>query len=88
MRHVDGPEFLGSISGQVVGESPDTVVGVRIGPDGPLQRPDAQGFFSFSGLLPGEYQMEFIIPGQPVVRRSARVYAFTESQVVVEGRRR
>ena len=88
MQHVGGPEFLGSIRGQVESESPDEVVGVRIGSDGPVQRPDAAGFFRFSGLRPGEYDLEFIISGQPVTHQSARVYAYMESKIELQGRRR
>jgi hypothetical protein len=88
MQHVEDPEFLGSIRGQVESESPDTVVGVRIEAGGLLQRPDSAGFFFFSGLLPGEYQLEFIIPERPVVRYRARVYAYEESRVEMKVQRR
>ena len=81
MQHVEDPEFLGSIRGRIESETPGMVTGVRIEAGGLLQRPDSAGFFFFSGLLPGEYQLEFIIPEQPVVRHSVRVYAYEESQV-------
>lgn len=87
MQHVNDPAFLGGIRGQVEGEPPGTVVGVRLGSGGPLQRPDSAGFFSFSGLLPGEYELEIVVPGRPVLRHTTRVYAYTESQVRVRRRR-
>jgi hypothetical protein len=88
MRHVQDPEFSGSIRGQVQSQSPDRVAGVRIGSSGPLQRPDSAGVFSFLGLLPGEYQLEVIVAEGSVGRQSVRVFAFTESQVTLQGRRR
>lgn len=87
MQHLEDPEFLGSIRGQIENESPDTVVGVRIEAGGLLQRPDSTGFF-FSGLLPGEYQLEFIISERPVVHYRVRVYAYRESQVEMKVQRR
>jgi hypothetical protein len=88
MRHVRDPEFRGSIRGQVEGESPDAVSGVRIRSSGLLQRPDSAGSFVFSGLLPGEYELEFIVTERPVARERVRVYAYTESQVMLRAIRR
>jgi len=88
MQHVGGPAFLGSIRGQVESEVADTIVGVRIGSSGLLQSPDSAGFFFFSGLLPGEYEIEFVVRGRPVVRHRARVYAYTVAQVELRAQRR
>ena len=88
MRHVQDPEFSGSIRGQVLSQSPDRVAAVRIGSSGPLQRPDSAGVFLFRGLLPDEYQLEVIVAEGSVGRQSVRVFAFTESQVTLQGRRR
>jgi hypothetical protein len=88
MQHVGDPSFLGSIRGQVESEVADTIVGVRIGSSGPLQRPDSTGSFVVSRLLPGEYEIEFVVRGRPVVRHRARVYAYIESQVELRAQRR
>jgi hypothetical protein len=88
MQHVRDPEFLGSIRGQVESEVADTVVGARIGASGRLQRPDSAGFIFFSRLLPGEYEIEFVVRGRPVVRHEARVYAYLESRVELGVRER
>jgi hypothetical protein len=88
MQHVGDPEFSGSIGGQVESEVTDTIVGVRIGSSGLLQRPDSSGFFFFSELPPGEYEIEFVVRGRPVVRHRARVYAYMESQVELRAQRR
>jgi hypothetical protein len=88
MRYVGDPEFLGSIRGQVESDPRDAVVGVRIGSSGILQRPDSAGVFAFSGLLPGEYQLEFIITEGSVAHQTVRVYAYKEAQVTLQGRRR
>lgn len=83
MRHVDDPAFVGGIRGRVVGGSPDAGVEVRIGPEGALQRVTASGSFSFTELLPGEYQLEFVVSGRVVALHVARVYAGADSEVEV-----
>jgi hypothetical protein len=88
MQHVRDPEFSGSIRGQVESDVADAVVGARIGASGLLQRPDSAGFIFFSGLLPGEYEIEFVVQGRPVVRHRARVYAYLESRVELGVRER
>ena len=88
MRHVDDPAFVGGIRGRVRGDIPDEGVDVRIGAAGPLQRVGASGSFTYAGLLPGAYDLEFIIPGQPVLRYTARVYAGMDVEVEVRVARR
>ena len=68
---------------RAVGELPDAGIEVRIGPEGVLQRVAASGSFSFTGLLPGEYELEFVTSGRTVARHVARIYAGAVSEVEV-----
>jgi hypothetical protein len=88
MRHVDDPAFVGGVRGRVLGELPDAGVEVRIGPEGVLTSVPASGSFTFTGLLPGEYELQFVTSGRTVARHVARIYAgaVSEVEVRVEGR--
>jgi hypothetical protein len=68
---------------RAVGELPDAGIEVCIGPEGALQRVAPSGSFSFNGLLPGEYELEFVVSGQTVHRHLARIYAGAASEVEV-----
>lgn len=83
MKHVGDPDFVGSITGRLEGDLPDAPVHVQLRPDGPMLRVEASGRFSFAGLLPGAYQLEFTVEGRPVALHTARVYANSESLVDV-----
>lgn len=81
MRHVEDPEFVGSIRGRVEGVPIDGEIGVRLGTGGTLQRPDPGGTFAFGGLLPGKYELEVVLRGETALRHVTRVYAHWESSV-------
>lgn len=81
MRHVEDPEFEGSVRVVVTDAPEGPGVGVRLGADGALRPLDADGSCVFEGLLPGAYPVELVVPGAATLRHTARVYAHVESTV-------
>ncbi len=76
--------FRGQVAGRVRGELADTVEAVLLEPDGQRIRPDAQGRYRTAGVLPGLYEVVFMAPQGPLLRRWTRVYALAETRVDVE----
>lgn len=76
--------FRGRVVGRVRGDVADTVVAVRLEPDGQRIRPDAEGRYELAGVVPGVYQVVFMTAAGPIFRRTARVYAFADTRVDVE----
>lgn len=76
--------FRGRVAGVVGGELADTVKEVVLEPDGQRIRPDRQGRYRTAGVLPGVYEVVFLAPQGPLLRRWTRVYALAETRVDVE----
>lgn len=76
--------FRGRVVGAVRGDLADTVVAVRLEPDGQRIRPDRAGRYELAGVVPGVYEVVFMTASGPLFRRSARVYAFADTRVDVE----
>lgn len=73
--------FVGRIVGMVAGEQADAVVEVRLDPVGLRTRPDREGRFEFFEVLPGAYDVVYLSATGPLARRSARVYAYSDTEL-------
>ncbi|MCH7563512.1 MAG: hypothetical protein IH968_06785 [Gemmatimonadetes bacterium] len=78
------PQFVGGIVATVSGEAADTVTSVVLEPTGERRMPDARGRIEFDALLPGLYYLTFFSRDEILYHRSARVYAFGETGVLLE----
>jgi hypothetical protein len=67
-----------------MGASPVSVVRVQLEPLDKEQLPGPGGNFSFSELLPGEYELVFSTRSGPIARLKLRVFAFRTSRVDLE----
>ena len=79
------PPFRGRVVGRVTGNLADTVAAVQLVPDGQRLRPDRAGRYELTGVLPGLHEVDFLTAdGSVLFRRTARVYAFSDTHVNVD----
>ena len=83
-REAGEPPFRGRVVGRIRGNAADTVVAVRLEPDGQRIRPDQEGRYELAGVVPGVYEVVFMAASGPLLRRRARVYAFADARVDLE----